>query len=111
MSNVVEEEKNMLNEEKKGRREIIVYSLLKISDRSVFGSIGKNIAYVKAEYGCDVTKLSVHQVRTKLHQQDKQVYANGFTVKELCDCRDGLKTIDNVCINDINELIYCICTT
>ena len=85
----------------------IVYSLLKMSERSVFGSIGKNIAYMKAVYGCDVTKLSVHQVRTKLHQQDKQVYANGSTVKELCECRDGLKTIDDVSIDDINELIHC----
>ena len=66
---------------------------------------------MKAEYGCDGTKLSVHQVRTKLHQQDKQAYANGSTVKELCECRDGLKTIDDVSIDDINELMYCICTT
>ena len=77
--------------------------------RSVFRSIGK--AYEKAEYGCDVQKLSVYQVRKKLHQQSKQVHANGSTVKELCRCRDGLKTTDDVSIDDINELIYCICTT
>ena len=75
------------------------------------GIIAENISYVKTQSGYDITKSSIHQIISKLHShQVKELCGYGSAVKELCEFRDVLKTIDDVHVSAY-DVIYCICAT
>ena len=100
-------------------RFIRFYNCLVSSENSIVSFIGRvsmsnrmsylrsNVLYIKWKYDVDITTTNIQQCIKCVYAQILS-YVN--IIQELIDARDGFKIINNLCKNEIIELIFYIST-
>ena len=106
-------------------RFIRFYNCLVSSDNSIVSFIGRvsmsnrmsylrsNVLYIKWKYDVDITTTNIQQCIKCVYdtgQENAQILSYVNIIQELIDARDGFKIINNLCKNEIIELIFYIST-